>query len=78
MNVKTITEVLDHLTEKPLLYNIEINGRNYYIDFEGHICIRGTREINKGVEYVFLNVSSDILFSKIMQADVIDFNEEVK
>jgi hypothetical protein len=76
MEVRTITEVLDHITEKPLQNHVEIGKRNYYIDFEGNICTRGTRETDEGIEYIFLNISSDILFSEIMKADVVDFNEE--
>lgn len=75
MDIDTIPEVLDHLVEKPLRNHVEINERSYYIDFGGNICIKGTREIGKKVEHVFLTVDSDILFSEIMKTGVIDFNE---
>lgn len=75
MNIDTIPEALDHLVEKPLRNHVKIGKRSYYIDFGGNICIRGTQETGEGIKHVFLNVNTDILFSEIMKADVIDFNE---
>lgn len=76
MNVKEIATALKWLTEKPLVHYVRINNINYYIDFMGNFCIKGTREIAEGKEDIYLNTGSDVLFSEIMDTKRLEYSTE--
>lgn len=87
MGINNISEVFDHLIEKPLSNNVQfiefrdVGNRisnKFYISEEGGIYIKGTREINDEKETIFLQVDLPInsFLSMIIEADSINFNEE--
>jgi len=87
MNLSVISEVFEHLAEKPLSNSVHftefrdagnIISNKFYMSEEGKIYIKGTREVSGEVETVFLGVdlSVNTFCNMIMRSDSVDFNLE--